>query len=261
MQIDIDLALISFERLARAPEGVRVRYAGLLVGDLTLDLEPDATASEQAEARAYAASCVLRCIEVMSERERSNFLERVREQDPDAAERRSYKAFLVQLRDTRRRIEARVPATARPEVSDAERAVLATLGVDQDCDDQIPLSEALAMQEMLVATSVPLTDAAQALGVDPVALRKRLEDGHLLGVWLSGDYWRVLAFQMTSKGELPGLDMVLGVISKDISPVSIYAFFSSPQPRLILAGRMVSPIEWLIADGDPEAVAELARHV
>jgi hypothetical protein len=260
VQIDTDPALITFESLAH-PDGVSVRYAGLPIDGLTLDLNPDASTPEQAEARAYAANCVLRCVGAMSERERCAFLERVREQDPDAAERRSFGAFLAQLRAAKRKIEAHLPATARPELSDADRAVLATLGVDQECDDQIPLSEALAIQEMLVATSLPLSEAAQTLGVDPDALRTRLEEGYLLGVWLSGDFWRVLAFQLTSNGELPGLNMVLGVISKEISPVSIYAFFSTPQPRLMRGGRMVSPIEWLISDGDPEVVADLACYV
>ncbi|PSK80557.1 hypothetical protein CLV79_12132 [Limimaricola soesokkakensis] len=84
---------------------------------------------------------------------------------------------------------------------------------------------------------------------------------YLLGVWLSGDHWRVLAFQLIEGGKLPGIDIVLGVISKDISPVSIYAFFMTPQPQLMRAGKMASPIEWLISDCDPDAVAELARNL
>lgn len=143
----------------------------------------------------------------------------------------------------------------------SEREAPASLGLTEASGDRVPLCEALAIREMLVASSLPLTEAAQIIGVDPGTLRERLEEEYLIGVWLAGDHWRVLASQLTEKGALPGLDMILGRVPKDINPVKIYAFITTPQPRLMRHGRMVESVEWLASGEDPEIVVDLARSL
>ena len=90
--------------------------------------------------------------------------------------------------------------------------------------------------------------------------RERLEEGRLLGHWLYGP-WQALAFQALPTGPLQGLDMVFANVSGDIYRAGVYAFFVSPQPRLLRGGRMAYPIEWLVSRSDPEIVAERANHL
>lgn len=259
MQIEIDPNLIVFESLSGSG-GSRVFYAGALIEGLTLEVRPGSSPDEIGEAQDQAADYVERCLEAMSSTEREAFMERLGRGD-DLAERLSFEAFLDRLRVMKRRIEASLPTGETPAMTADEREILATLGITEETESLIPLGEALAIQEMLVATSLPLAEAAAILGARPAELRDRLEDGYLLGVWLSGDHWRVLAFQLTETGALPGLDMVLGVVAKDVSPIAIWAFFMTPQPRLQRRGRMLAPADWLVAGGEPEFVAGLARNL
>ncbi|MCP1168914.1 hypothetical protein [Limimaricola litoreus] len=169
--------------------------------------------------------------------------------------------FLAHLRSARQKLAVRSSVLDTPKLTPAEREVLTTLGIEDDPNSQFPISEALAIQEMLVETSLPVEDVAGLTGIRPAELHERLEDGRLLGVWMNGDCWRILGFQITEAGLLPGLDMALHVIAKDTSPIAIWAFFSTPQPRLIRRGRMVAPVEWLAFGGDPEVVTDLARSL
>lgn len=259
MRDEIDPNLITFESMLGSG-GSRVFYAGALIEGLTLEVQPGSSPDEIGEAQDQAADFVERCLAAMPCKDREAFLAKLGHGD-DLAERLSFEAFLDRLRAMRRRIEVSLPDDAIPAMTAAERAILATLGIEDDTESLIPLSEALAIQEMLVETSLPLDEAAKIIGADPAELRQRLEDGYLLGVWLAGHHWRVLAFQLTDDGELPGLSMVLGKVPRDTNPVAIWAFFTTPQPRLTRRGRMLEPVEWLASGGDPEIVAELTRSL
>ncbi|WP_370163089.1 hypothetical protein [Limimaricola soesokkakensis] len=153
---------------------------------------------------------------------------------------------------------ARAVGLRAPALSAVENEILTAFGIESREDpDLLPM---LATLEKLLATSLPLLAVAEVSGFEPGELRERLEEGRLLGLWLDG-HWRVLGFQLTVTGLLPGLDTVLSKFRRDLAPVDVYAFFVTPQPRLLRSGRMSDPVEWLVSGGDPEFVAELASHL
>ncbi|WP_370160952.1 hypothetical protein [Limimaricola soesokkakensis] len=256
MQSEIDPKLVVFESLT-GTGGSRVFYAGALIEGLTLEVRLRSSREEINEAQDQVVDFVERCLAAMPPEERGAFLARLDRGD-DFAERLSFGAFLDRLRAMKRRIEVSQLIGEVPAMTAAEHEILATLGIEEETESLFPLGEVLAIQEMLVATSVPLAEAATIIGAEPAKLRQRLEEGYMLGVWLAGHNWRVLAFQLTENGALPGLDMVLEKIPMDINPVGIWAFFTTPQPRLLQHGRMLEPVAWLASGGDPEIVSDLA---
>ena len=67
-------------------------------------------------------------------------------------------------------------------------------------------------------------------------------------------------FQLTATGELPGLRTILKAMRRDLKPIQVAAFFTTPQADLEDAeGAPMTPVAWLIAGNDPSAVRELAQ--
>lgn len=154
----------------------------------------------------------------------------------------------------------------RPEpLSAAEKAALEMVGVavGPANPDAAPLLKATANHAALVATALPLAEAAARLGVTDGRLRQRVREGSLLAVHASdGRSLRVPVFQLTEGGELPGLRTIMRVIRRDLRPLQVVAFFSTPQPDLEDAdGAPMTPIDWLLAGNDPEPVRELAQSL
>lgn len=223
----IDPDLIEFESQT-GNGGCRVFYLGLPVLGLAMNVEPDAAPDEVAMAKERAA----------------RFLE----------ERMSFEVFLARLRAARQRLEQ------GGRLSSLEYDLLVQLGLGRP-DVEADILEALALQVELVESALTLEEVSRISGMEVSDVRERLEESRLLGVWCNGHHWRVLAFQVTLKGLLPGLDDILGRIPDDIDPLAVYAFFNTPQPTLLRRGRMVTPVEWLSSRADPAAVVELARHL
>lgn len=227
MSLVIDPDLIEFESQSKNG-GVRVYYLGSPIVGLVMDVRPDAPSAEVDKAKERAAQ----------------YLE----------ERLSFEAFLARLRAARQQLEKGGC------LSSLEYDLLVQLGFGRpDVETDIP--EALALQVELVESALTLEEVSRIAGLDVSDVRERLEESRLLGVWCEGHHWRVLAFQMTLKGLLPGLDDILGRIPDDMDPIAVYAFFSTPQPTLLRRGRMATPVEWLSSGADPAAVVELARHL
>ncbi|MCA0907713.1 hypothetical protein LCM27_15025 [Ruegeria marisrubri] len=157
-------------------------------------------------------------------------------------------------------------AATRPEpISEAEREALQSVGVDPGVavKDLSPALNAIAMHAALVATAIPVREAASRLGISPSRLRQRLKERSLLGVRLAdGRSWGIPAFQFTSDGEVPGLREVLREMRSDLSPVQVFAFFTTPQPDLENDnGNPMTPLRWLLAGQDPDNVSFCAREI
>lgn len=208
--------------------GGRVFYLGSPIVGLLMNVRPDASPDEVGTARERAA----------------HFL----------AERVSFEDCLARLRAARLRLEK------GQRLSPVEHDLLVQLGFGKP-DVESDILEALALQEQLVGEALTLAETSRLTGLEEADLRERLEEGRLLGVWCDGHHWRVLAFQVTLKGLLPGLDEILGRVPDDNDPLGLYAFFTTPQPTLLRQGRMTSPLEWLSSGSDPTVVVELARRL
>jgi len=114
----------------------------------------------------------------------------------------------------------------------------------------------------MVATASSQQEAAKRLGVSTSRIRQRLDSGSLYAV--DGPSGRVCPqFQFADGGTLPGLEAVLGVMSKEAHPVAVQRFFLTVSPDLEsdTLGRTLSPRDWLLTGHSPEPVILLAREL
>lgn len=111
-------------------------------------------------------------------------------------------------------------------------------------------------------TSLSLPTAARIAGMRRKTAEIRLNEGSLLGIMLPSGHWRVLSFQITQEGEVPGLKSILEAVPDGTNPLVIYDFFISKNNSLLTrAEEPTSPLRWLRAGGDAETVAALAREI
>jgi hypothetical protein len=150
-------------------------------------------------------------------------------------------------------------------LSEAEAEALGSVGVDPRAGTAgaAPVLQAAANHAALAATALPTAEAARRLGGTDGRLRQRVAEGSLKAVHgPDGRALRIPAFQLTETGELPGLRLVLRAIRRDLKPIQVAAFFTTPQPDLEdEGGEAMTPVDWLLAGNDPTAVRELARSL
>ncbi len=147
------------------------------------------------------------------------------------------------------------------ELTPAEVQALRRGGFDlrpRDLGDADPLARTAAEHAALLATSMSVPEAAQALGVDTSRVRQRLAARTLYGIKLRSG-WRLPSFQFEpAGGTVPGLDEVLPRLEPDLHPVAVHRWLITPTSDLELEGQPASPLAWLRAGGNPREVAELA---
>ncbi|MBM9468785.1 helix-turn-helix domain-containing protein [Nakamurella leprariae] len=73
--------------------------------------------------------------------------------------------------------------------------------------------------------------------------------------------WQFVAIDGAAGGgrTLPGLAGVLAAMPPGSHPLAVRTFMLTADDELTLAGRELSPREWLLSDGDAAPVVELAR--
>src|SRR3546814_21045524 len=87
------------------------------------------------------------------------------------------------------------------------------------------------------------------LGVDRSRIHQRLKDKSLYG-YRRGGQTLIPLYQLEEKTTLPGLEQVLRALDPDAHPLSVYRFFMTPQPDLVIEGpdgleESVYPRDWL----------------
>jgi hypothetical protein len=165
-----------------------------------------------------------------------------------------------------KRHEDRFRFSGRSEpLSEAETDALRSVGIVAGAamSSAAPVLQAAAGHAALVATALPIAEAARRLGVTDGRLRQRVAEGSLLAVHApDGRALRVPAFQLTETGELPGLRLILRAMRRDLRPVQVAAFFTTAQPDLEDAdGEPMTPAAWLLAGNDPTTVRDLAQSL
>ncbi|NIA70362.1 helix-turn-helix domain-containing protein [Pelagibius litoralis] len=154
---------------------------------------------------------------------------------------------------------------ATPLLSAAEKAAYLAGGFDLcECEEQIPgsLERAMAEYVALIATALPIHDAARLLGVHCETIQNRLHRRELFGIKHRGR-WLLPRFQFHHEETLPGLEEVAPAIDPDAQPISLARFFHLPQNDLVIADAPapLSPRDWLMAGYSPTRVAALAREL
>lgn len=124
------------------------------------------------------------------------------------------------------------------------------------------LARTTAEYAVLRSTSLTAGEAAQKLGVDPSRVRQLLAARKIYGLQIRGA-WKIPIFQFENDRLLPGLDEVVPALPKDLHPMGIYHWFTTPNPDLAPEEfeREMSPREWLLTGHSPKVVAELAADL
>ncbi|MGI8417529.1 MAG: DNA-binding protein [Nakamurella sp.] len=122
-----------------------------------------------------------------------------------------------------------------PQVERQRRAAVAATGI-----------------EHLIASTLSIDQAAQAIGVDRSRISHRRTSGTLYSVTVGGRR-RIPAWQIRDGQELPGLAQVVAAIPTGTHPLDIEAIMTNSQDEL--AGR--TPVEHLAGGGDPAPVTDI----
>jgi hypothetical protein len=123
------------------------------------------------------------------------------------------------------------------------------------------LSSTAARHAAMLATAVATTEAAALLGVGESRIRQRFKDGTLYRV-RDGSGNRLPLFQFAGNGEVPNIGKVLRALDPALHPVAVQNWFTNKNPDLLLEdGESLSPRDWLIAGGSPDALLPLVREL
>ena len=164
-----------------------------------------------------------------------------------------------------RRLPTAPPLAAPPrDFTDGEVAALRRAGAAFDslpaglADD--PVARDIAEYAALLASALTPREVATRLGVDVSRIYHRLKERTLYGV-RTGEGWRLPLFQFDLGGggfrDVPGLGPVLAALDPAFDPLAVQGWLTAPDPDLEVAGRAVSPREWLLRGGAPDAIAPL----
>jgi hypothetical protein len=113
----------------------------------------------------------------------------------------------------------------------------------------------------LVATSIPVKEAADRMGLDPSRVHHRIGD-RALYAYKFGARLRLPLWQFQADWTpLPNLRAVLVALPPDLHPLAVNGFMASPNSDLEIDGESASPAHWLATGGDAQAVSALARDI
>lgn len=139
----------------------------------------------------------------------------------------------------------------RKAFSDAEKQALIEGGFDlePDLEGRDPVAETAADYAALLKTALTTAQAAERLGVDPSRIRQRLTEAPptLFGIRV-GNVWRLPRFQFDARGLVPGFDRVAAGLPVGVHPLSVYRWFTTPDPDLPAdqdEEDCLSPRDWL----------------
>lgn len=185
---------------------------------------------------------------------------------------RSYEEFMEDLREMGEAALLAMPRgreSGNPgrEFTIEEADVLRRGGLDPSPGDSERREDALgqtaAKYALILASALSTREAAARIGVSEGRVRQRLKEGSLHGVGTPRGH-RLPAFQFTEDGEVPNVGAVLRSLDRDLHPVATQNWFTLPDPDLYLdvdEERPVSPREWLLAGGSPDAVVPPMREL
>lgn len=166
------------------------------------------------------------------------------------------------LRDMRRTLYPPDPAAdlSVPEVEALRRGGFELAPVTADSSNA--LAQTAAEYAVLCDTSLTAGETARKLKVDPSRVRQLLSARKIYGLQIRGA-WKIPVFQFDGDRLLPGLEEVVPALPKDLHPVGVYHWFTTPNPDLAPEEleRALSPREWLLTGRSPSTVADLAADL
>lgn len=150
------------------------------------------------------------------------------------------------------------------EFTEGEAAVLREGGMTFDASSYGgQVSRTASKHAAIMASALTVREAAALLGVSEGRVRQKVSAGSLYSARVRGER-RLPRFQFSEGGEVPGMGEVARSVPGGVHPVALQNFFMSPNPDLYLDAEEevpVSPRDWLLSGGAPEAVIPMAREL
>ncbi len=153
-------------------------------------------------------------------------------------------------------------------LTEDEDRVLASGGFDTSPlrpEEAEPVTATALEYARILQSSLSVDQAATFLGVNSSRIRQRLAgDSRTLYGKKEGKSWWVPRFQFAGKKLVPGIGRVVAALPRDLHPVAVHRWFTTPHPDLSgdsQEGQRISPLDWLRTGRPPEVVAALARDI
>lgn len=148
------------------------------------------------------------------------------------------------------------------ELPEHEVALLREGGLNPETESGLdPLTETDVALAALLDNSLDTPQAAALLGIHVGRVREMLGDeASLYGFKVNGR-WRIPIFQFTETGLVPNINKVNATLDRDLHPVAVYCWFTSPDPELEIEGVVLSPLAWLKAGYGAETVCRIAASL
>lgn len=114
----------------------------------------------------------------------------------------------------------------------------------------------------MAASSLTQKETAELLGVSTSRIRQRLDANSLYSID-NGNGRVCPRFQFAEHQTLPGLDVLLKCISRDVHPVAVQRFFLTNNPDLISSevSSPMSPRDWMLSGHSIDPVCGLAAEL
>ncbi|WP_344033659.1 hypothetical protein [Paeniglutamicibacter psychrophenolicus] len=121
------------------------------------------------------------------------------------------------------------------------------------------LAERSRSRALLDEASLSTAEVAALLGRDPANIRRSRLEGDLYspGVGVPGQSLRFPKWQFVDNTYVRGLRKIIPAFPDQFHPLSIERFMTEPNDEL----HSMSPVQWLVSGGDPDAVAKLADEL
>ena len=110
-----------------------------------------------------------------------------------------------------------------------------------------------------ITDSLSVAEVAQVLSIDAARVRRRQAKGDLYA-FVAGGKHRYPRWQFTgdpARPVLPGLAALVQGLPADMHPASVQGFMTTPQEDLRVDGIGMTPVDWLLRGGDPQALLEI----
>lgn len=160
-----------------------------------------------------------------------------------------------------------LPFDAREALPADELAFLQQAGVT--LEELAPLPADVVPPELLtagklasiLASALPVPDAAARLSIDASTLRHRIAVPSVYAVRVNG-VWKLPLFQFTDTLDaiVPGFGDLAPALG-DLHPVDVFNWFTLPHVDLEVADSSVSPRDWLLGGGHPKHLVSLLDEV
>lgn len=129
-----------------------------------------------------------------------------------------------------------------------------------------PLVQTETEHEALLRSSLSVEEASQRLGVVSSRIRQRLTSSpaSLYGIRMSSGDWALPEFQFEGNELVPGLGEVVARLDPELHSVSVFHWFTLPNPDLVSEGHkggLLSPRDWLLSGLSVQAVVDLAADL